>query len=811
MDWLPRPLHVSHANKLPKVPCLTTEDYDHGDWKTYPERQGFGSRSCEDWLLVFDTPTSDFQAFLERWLFWAPLEYILNSGPLRYRDFTRQIKGRLFMHLAPRFAQISPNISRHNDSFALHRAMILEDLPGHHAIVLDNTEDIVPMVEFCKTQCFVYNDPRGRLLVSATILLHDLSRAGLITSGMAMLRPLGTAVVPNMVEADPAGKARLLQCGWCPSEAHMICHKFSTSFCFFISQFDRPDAPQHHPTMPLDSAHQASDLNQLELYSTCRETKCHWRNIKQSTYTTAHDADVGFQCHGCAQVHLDEDILSSILLTGHIPLIKVTKDTCTLHLDRFEQDGRRPKFVAISHVWSDGMGNLDRNALPACQVARLARFMARVNAARPNDPIQYCWLDTLCVPPDAAGRPQAQVKAMQKMRDVYYYAEIVLVLEKWIMNRPSIGMSGFEVLARVACSSWMRRLWTLQEGLLAPENGLLFAFKDRLENIDERIEALLDAQHKWIYVWSGIISQILIVLREVRHLRASPMLGVRYFSDANNSEIVPGDPVENKFVPYLSAMKFRSTSVATDEALCLAVLFGLDMDVVTAEPAHLRLLKVWSLIQRVPLSLLYWEMPRFSAIPGHRWAPTTMMLPFSTFGLGSEYKGSSCDSAAVTEEGLRARAKGITFVLSRSEVGKEAIRLNINNEKSYYFTPHRLGLLELNSPDWTVRYGYSPYATSESTSYMTKRLHAWDVWGPNFALIWTQVAELGAQHNTLPAILVVIESLIPDGYLAHLVEGVTVSQEIHVFEGVARFRGSGELTATVKARAIEQDRLWIID
>jgi hypothetical protein len=63
-----------------------------------------------------------------------------------------------------------------------------------------------------------------------------------------------------------------------------------------------------------------------------------------------------------------EGLLLRVLEKGSIPLVllEIAAGTPT-RVDIIE---RKPDmaYVAISHVWSDGLGNVEANALPACQL-----------------------------------------------------------------------------------------------------------------------------------------------------------------------------------------------------------------------------------------------------------------------------------------------------------------------------------------------------------------------------------------------------------------------------------------------------------
>lgn len=134
----------------------------------------------------------------------------------------------------------------------------------------------------------------------------------------------------------------------------------------------------------------------------------------------------------------------------------------------------RPKLVAISHVWSDGLGNKDENTLPICQLARLRRLANKLCDDN-EDPVPF-WIDTLMIPviPEDADKETRELKrhALRDMEWVYKEAPKVLILDKDLLALDATGLQSEELGASVMSSTWSRLLWTLQEGCVA-ENTYL--------------------------------------------------------------------------------------------------------------------------------------------------------------------------------------------------------------------------------------------------------------------------------------------------------------------------------------------------
>ena len=154
--------------------------------------------------------------------------------------------------------------------------------------------------------------------------------------------------------------------------------------------------------------------------------------------------------------------------------------------------------------WSDGLGNPRENSLPECQVKEVNRLVSALysNEQSGTDGVhvhpptletelgglslaqkkpgqrQYIWMDTLCVPVRPLDLRKAAIKTM---RIVYSNAEKVLIVDSDLMQ--STADTTYEaIFIRISTSTWTRRLWTLQEAVLAKTRH--FQFAERAVRID---------------------------------------------------------------------------------------------------------------------------------------------------------------------------------------------------------------------------------------------------------------------------------------------------------------------------------------
>jgi hypothetical protein len=75
-------------------------------------------------------------------------------------------------------------------------------------------------------------------------------------------------------------------------------------------------------------------------------------------------------------------------------------------------------YIALSHVWADGLGNTKENSLPQCQLRRIYNLLTSFCTEEFIEGGQkrpYLWLDTLCCPVD----PEDKLLALAKLPEVY--------------------------------------------------------------------------------------------------------------------------------------------------------------------------------------------------------------------------------------------------------------------------------------------------------------------------------------------------------------------------------------------------------
>ncbi|KAI0670230.1 hypothetical protein C8Q78DRAFT_1035166 [Trametes maxima] len=420
-----------------------------------------------------------------------------------------------------------------------------------------------------------------------------------------------------------ASCANRMQCaGWCP---------YTASTGFLLRLVD-PSLMSNLVRLP---PHIRSAPDE---HKDCNESACTLYTIADTdTYVARH---VHPAC-ACEYVKPSPDDVVRLLSQGVVPVMAY--DGSAL---RVIPSNDTP-YVAISHVWADGMGSTTEQGLPTCVVERIA---ALVKTLLP-DPCAF-WLDSLCVPSTKSVRK----RAIKLMARTYEEASRVLVIDVGIRMQCSLHQSWEENLFRIAMSAWMRRVWTLQEGLLARE--LWFEFSEGPVDVEAQIgtknrtEPLPDFSAPYDTSW--VPSAQFPVPPHLLPLWHIPVL--RFRADHDLSRAGHNLPLGEA----MTLLTSRATTRAEDELLAISTLHSpkVDIDVLLSisgpNAAQERMKSYLLQLREVSVWFPMWMMPRLQ-LPGFTWAPRALATaPPASAGLE--------DGVGIcTEEGLLAEYFVTTF------------------------------------------------------------------------------------------------------------------------------------------------------
>ncbi|EXJ58384.1 hypothetical protein A1O7_05809 [Cladophialophora yegresii CBS 114405] len=359
--------------------------------------------------------------------------------------------------------------------------------------------------------------------------------------------------------------------GWCLKQVAYLTESLPVDCLYMISRVRRPDSQFQH--------------------SKACEVDCVVNKVDREAYRTTHVC----QDSSCVNVTAQQAEILAILQAGHLPLVSNSDYTERSTIELLDSQ-RAVAYVAISHVWSHGLGNPKENSLPRCQLARLGSMVANLYPDGWGT-VPY-WIDTVCVPTHP---PEARALAIMNLRRTYRQADIVLVVDAYLEQIDSSHLLVPEIALYITCSTWLTRLWTLQEGALA--RSLHFQFADRSIDIGQ-IETAL-RQDNYAEDFGGSLLAALINYRHANYGDMNiPAAGLIQFLHASGRN--------------------RSKSYATDEALCLATLAGLRMeDIARFAREEDRMYHFWQCLRPTPSMMAFWTGPRLKT-PGRRWAPATL-------------------------------------------------------------------------------------------------------------------------------------------------------------------------------------------
>ena len=233
---------------------------------------------------------------------------------------------------------------------------------------------------------------------------------------------------------------------------------------------------------------------------------------------------------------------------------------------------------------------------------------------------------------------EARRQAIALMDKTYNKANKTLVLDKFLQSTPTTSMSVFEQLARLFISGWFTRLWTLQECVLS---SMVF-----LQFCDVAVD----------FTWA-----IISLVNSSNH-RAEKHKFTQFMMRARGPWVFTRTPKPFLTLQALSEVIYeRSTSVATDEPICLGNMTGLDMDQLMKAAPEVRMKRFWELQEAYSGDLIFWSGRRLED-KGYRWAPASFMNQHLAMLLG-DLQSNEEFPAFRTGDGLKVTYSGVVLGL----------------------------------------------------------------------------------------------------------------------------------------------------
>lgn len=575
MDHLIKPFRP--VGELPRVKYICFTEYDRGDFFSYPSRVGWSDEDVFNpgrWNSHISSgrrALTEMQSFLQCWLFFGTLHAFFGNA-VRWDDFiTKATDGSLYIYTG-NLVKIADSFVKQQRTHGVHA-----DTASARFRILTTADRVRDAISSTKD-----NGLDSDLVLSFGLLLKFLSSMHEFICSWSpitmpfvrdIFAPAPSCNIPQQLERIRGGHATqfldhiqvmLIGSGWCPRLVSHVYASWNIEFLLFLLLLGPPDRKAH---------------------SNCDFVECSAYQINPSRYVHSH-ARRGCQCK---HVPVDSTQMCAILQAGRIPVVRIDnlQEGAPLVVDAAEHT----PYVAISHVWSDGLGNPGQNSIALCQLRRICRIVSML----PTQPVAI-WVDTLCCPV----QPLSMRKlAIQMMRRTYEEADVVVVLDSRLTPVNIKNLSTIEITARIMTSAWTKRLWTWQEGALA--KTLYFAFRDRLFHFDELQTAFLDLESD---DWALQNNQY------------------QYEDDLYTFDASLSTATVPTLYNIVYALSGRKTSVATDEALCLASIADLSLGRILEKRPEDRMLGFWEVFPEIPTYVIFWEGPRLEN-PGFRWAPKT--------------------------------------------------------------------------------------------------------------------------------------------------------------------------------------------
>ncbi|KAB8336698.1 hypothetical protein FH972_021008 [Carpinus fangiana] len=588
------------------------------------------------------------------------IEYFVQHGP----DGKRYVCTAKLPELIDQWREVSPIMNPLDEKTMCLKAVMEASLSTEHCRITSNSEvvedpslNIYTEDEAIYIFCKVFHETVFVMITGGDDHTPKVDGDGFDlaqqfrTERNDMIREYGEIHQDTMI---PLLRSRQKSNNWCPSHIDRM-SRTSTSMSYWFS---------------------AASSRNFKNHTQCSVYACVHAQVAEADYKSVHTPQCLSHVQGvCPSIGPCRDELLEIIMGGGIPTISVLgiDGENDDELKVLVQDARNENYTAISHVWSDGLGNPHSNSLPACQMRRIATYCKSMTFEFPNQytwmvPKPLCqkvttrvsrkrsealdrkaifWMDTLCIPvgPDFIreqrvsndDRPvvttisMSKVRsfAIRKMKQIYQRAAYTLVLDPCLLEGQ---FDIYEKAARASTSHWCNRLWTLQEAYLS-ERAVHYQFADVAMPITNLLTVSEDFGITMApagIVLGGVIlvpsngfdeglqrgfSWLSKIIRDKSH---------KFHTEHQANALFKK---RQEFAKLIGPLASRQTSHMEDESICIGTTLGYDVKGLLRIKNHgERMAHLFSLLGRDGLDprFLFTSGPRIEQ-DGFRWAPLSLL------------------------------------------------------------------------------------------------------------------------------------------------------------------------------------------
>lgn len=485
-----------------------------------------------------------------------------------------------------------------------------------------------------------HDEPSRSISLSIRILVETLAKAvSGVSKGDAMEQYTTWKLGPTPVLTD-----RMANMGWCRFQIARLWYQYLPSTMYYLSSL--PDRLKFGAVT----------------HENCTADHCTSTGVDPVTYEPRHRQtclSTAANENSCSMVDVDTNSIADVILQDSFPLIEIQAQPDGIIELKIHKYTLGMPFVALSHVWSGGMGNVNTNSMRLCQLRYLHSllqrirengdddldrrygsrkiddgiedFRVRLGFARKEKPL-LLWIDTLCVPVGAEYKA-AYTMTLRRMAQIYVSAQCVLVMDPELQHMNHGAMQKEQVFAHILCSAWMCRSWCFQEASLA--RIYLIQFNDGYYVVDQQyFQFLKDSEQHSPSIESDraladvhsagtdtLISPNSLMREVSRWFWETPV--VMKIRSRDPRQLMNKLEDWKNFALAWNGLRNRSTTKAEDLYGILAVVVDLSAgDVLKIHPAD-RLKAIYRSQSTLPLPLLYQVGPKIQDENGRdTWAPS---------------------------------------------------------------------------------------------------------------------------------------------------------------------------------------------